>query len=84
MLRTAYSLTCAPFRTTNCTCLIRRSEMSGLSQRRKGARKREVRSLDIRSVEAMKISAIQAMAGSQYLSNGERPFTCRRKQGPSG
>jgi hypothetical protein len=63
----AYSVRCAPFRTTIWITRKVLSDTSGLIQRTMAASRPEVRCVDMRSVEAAKIRAIQTTTGIQSL-----------------
>src|SRR4030095_15449659 len=66
--RMANSVTCCALRTVKTMPSTVACEMSGLSQRKNGAIRREECWPDLESAEAEKINAIQMMTGSQYLA----------------
>ena len=65
----AYSVRCPSFRMIIWIKFSVAQEICGLIHRKNGTRKREVCSADKISVEPTKISAIQRIAGIQYLTN---------------
>src|SRR6478736_5600661 len=75
----AYSVRCAPLRTTRTTRHSVSSEISGTSQRTTGSMIREERWTDFLSPEAEKITKAQSTTGSQYLANDFNFDTGHRK-----
>src|SRR6478735_5869254 len=77
--KTAYSVRCAPLRTTRTTRHNASSEISGTSQRTTGSMIREERWTDFLSPEAEKITKAQSTAGSQDLASDFNFDTGHRK-----
>src|SRR5581483_7090954 len=66
---TAYSVRCAPLRTTVTMVDTVSSERCGKKKRTRGPMMREERLKEWESPDAEKISTIQTTTGSQYLKN---------------